>query len=482
VTMRALALALVAVLAGIAAADAPRGFDHTLHARDVDVSGASPIACAHCHDVDPSGRLVGKPSHAACFGACHGTPPRRREPMSEDRARVCTACHAPSLIAPTFSGRVTVPFPPYTLEHDFNLAFGHKQHAAAPCTQCHDVTGGTKRAPHTRCASCHDGQTAIAMTACETCHPAAAGAPQPPELRALHDTIGAIFSHARHAARGGEGRDCTTCHAAIAETNARELPRPTVADCARCHDGKQAFATTIACTRCHAAPTDAFDVWRPEARFRHSGEHAQLVANKPCNACHALDASGDATAPGHAACTGTACHTSDLGARKPKTCGACHISTEPWRHLHVDRPPADTTELGATLDHDKHTGECTRCHALTTSAVELRLPHGHAACTGSGCHVAGGGPAPALDDCRACHALGRADARLARRDADPWSVRKTFSHARHTNATCTACHEDLHGADVVQLATPTKPTCAPCHDGTAAFSLTGTTCRKCHSR
>jgi len=472
------ALALLLALAGIAAADAPRGFDHTLHARDVDVSGADAIACAHCHTLDKSGRLVGKPAHAACFGACHGTPPKRREKLTEDRARVCTACHAESVLAPTFAGRVTVPYPPYTFERDFNLAFGHQQHTTAACTQCHDL-GGPKPQPHARCATCHDGAKAGAMTACEKCHPAASGRPQPPELRTIQNSIGSIFSHARHAARSRDGRECTTCHAAIARTNASELPRPTVAECAHCHDGKQAFATTVACTRCHAAPTEHFDVARPEARFSHAGPHWAFVAGEPCSTCHALDKNGDATAPGHAACT--ACHADDLGKRSPTICGACHISTEPWRHLRADRPPPDASAFGATLDHDKHAGDCTRCHSLTTKDAELRMPHGHAACTGSACHAATGGPAPALGECRACHALGRNAARVAARAADPWSVRTAFSHTPHAQAACTTCHTDLHGGNVVELATPPKPTCASCHDGASAFSLTGTTCRKCHT-
>ena len=45
-----------------------------LHERNVDVSGAEPIACTRCH-VDKAGRLVGRPGHAACFGACHGAAP-----------------------------------------------------------------------------------------------------------------------------------------------------------------------------------------------------------------------------------------------------------------------------------------------------------------------------------------------------------------------------------------------------------------------
>ncbi|HEY1815827.1 MAG TPA: cytochrome c3 family protein [Kofleriaceae bacterium] len=488
--MRALAaLAIFVVLGGIAVANPPTGFDHTLHERDVIVAGGDSIACARCHELDKAGRLVGKPGHAACFGDCHGATPKPPRigatfALDDDRKKLCTECHADNLLAAPYAGRMPVPYPPYTIERDFNLALGHKQHAAAPCTQCHDLSATAKPAPHARCASCHDGAKATAMTACKSCHLAATGKPQPPELRPISNSIGAIFSHAKHAARSKEGRECTTCHASIAQTDDTELPRPTAADCARCHDGTRAFSTTIACTRCHAPPpaNQQFEVVRPQARFSHAGPHAQLVAGTTCATCHALGKNGDAQPPNHAACT-TGCHThvDDFGARAPTTCGACHIGTEPWRHLLADRPPPDATELGATLDHTKHPGQCTACHVLRTSTAELQLPRSHAACTGAACHAQGSGPAPQLDACDGCHRLGRAAARIAQRAADPWSVRATFQHSAHTAAACTACHTDLHGADVVELPTPAKPTCAPCHDGRAAFSLTGTTCRKCHS-
>jgi c(7)-type cytochrome triheme protein len=471
--MRAFALlvALVA-LAGIGDAD---GFDHARHDR---AAGADKIACAQCHELDKTGRLAGKPGHAMCFGACHGAPPKSpaigtRLVLDDDRRAVCASCHADPVLAAPFTGRMPIANGP---TRDFDVAFGHKRHASTACAQCHDVSSGAARPqPHARCVGCHDGAKAPPMTACSGCHLVAA-TPKP-------SSLGAIFSHPRHAGRSQAGRECATCHAAIALDDAVAPARPTVAECARCHDGTQAFATTVACTRCHAAPTERFEVARPEARFSHAGPHAQLVAAKPCSACHALAKNGDALAPGHTACVDVGCHATDFGAREPTKCGACHLATEPWRHLRADRPPPDATEFGATLDHAKHPGDCARCHALRTKAAELQMPRGHAACAGVACHSpasTSGGPAPRLDDCAGCHALGRAVARVAERAADPWSVRPAFSHASHQLGACTSCHADLTGADVVKLAVPTKPTCAPCHDGAAAFSLTGTTCRKCH--
>jgi c(7)-type cytochrome triheme protein len=76
--------------------------------------------------------------------------------------------------------------------------------------------------------------------------------------------------------------------------------------------------------------------------------------------------------------------------------------------------------------------------------------------------------------------------RQGARLAAPWSVRTRFDHAAHARASggrpagCDACHVDLRAPDVTALGTPPKATCAPCHDGTIAFTLTGTACTRCH--
>ena len=482
----AIALAVIAGAAGRAtAAPSPRavGFEHLLHDRDLVVGGGEALACARCHPMR-GGALVGVPGHAACFGACHGPPPRRGDKPG-DRLAVCTACHAEAaLVAPGARG-TPVHYPPYTLERNFGLTVGHKRHAAAPCATCH---AGGKRPPHQRCAGCHDGSAAAgrgpAMTACTGCHPPASGKPLPPTIIHAEISVTAAFSHARHAARGGDGARCTTCHAGVLATDDNVMPAPPAASCAaaRCHDGAAAFGITAACARCHRDPGDPeFKVARPTARYSHATHRAVQL---PCAACHPLARSGEVTVVGHAPCV--TCHAEDFGLRQPRICGACHNGTEPWRALVADRGPPERTEFGATLDHARHPGDCARCHALTTAAAQLRPPRGHRACTGAGCHGVTAGPAPALGACERCHHPGLAVDRQAARLAAPWSVRRAFDHASHARGgdgrplACEACHADLHGADVTTLATPAKATCAPCHDGGAAFKLTGTTCARCH--
>ena len=188
---------------------------------------------------------------------------------------------------------------------------------------------------------------------------------------------------------------------------------------------------------------------------------------------------------GHAACA--SCHDADFGARDPKTCGACHNATEPWRKLVADRALPERTEFGAMLDHDKHQQACGSCHKLRTGSSELRTPRGHAACIGKGCHENKRGPAPRFETCDGCHRIGLAAEREHARETAPWSVRRAFDHGKHQKTPdqkdlpCTACHAQL-GGKLLEMATPKKAACLPCHDdGKAAFKLTGTTCTRCHA-
>jgi c(7)-type cytochrome triheme protein len=483
---RALAVAMLVLLAG---------FDHIVHDRNLDVKGVGVLPCSRCHD-ERKGKLVGKPGHAACFGDCHGPapkPPKRGAKLAlGDRANVCAACHREQLLAKPFTGKLAAMYPPYTHEPDFNIAIGHQQHAAVACTQCHAMRATpAKPQPHARCLGCHDGSGAPgkgpAMSHCIGCHPRAVGRPQPPALAEVRDSVTAAFSHVKHATRGAAAKDCATCHAAIRTTDDIELPRPTQAQCATagCHDGKAAFATTVACTRCHDQAPERFEVARPTTRFAHTGVHASVVEARACNACHPLSARGEVMVAGHAACT--ECHEADFGARSPTICGACHNATEPWRPLVADRALPERTELGAMLDHDKHRMACTTCHTLRTAAAQLRMPRGHASCIGKGCHETKQGPAPSFETCDGCHRIGLAAERDRARASAPWSVRRAFDHDQHATTpdrqplACTSCHTQL-GGTLLELPTPKKATCLPCHDdGKPAFKLTGTSCTRCHA-
>jgi c(7)-type cytochrome triheme protein len=468
----------------------PTGFEHLVHDRHLVTSGAASVACATCHPIAATtGRLVGRPGHAACFGACHGAPPRTARDAG-DRLSVCVTCHAPASLTARGAARPSPPFPPYRVDPDWGIALSHRAHAAAPCERCHATPSATPsrpppRAPHARCAPCHKaGGTAPTFDACTACHVAAYGPERGPTLDTSPFAVGAVFSHPRHAARKVP---CTACHAGVAAADGSSLPAPTMASCgaAACHDGKPTFAITEACNRCHRQPpTGTFRPARPTARFSHA-DHEPHVADAPCASCHDLDRRGEPVTRGHRACA--SCHADDFASAAPRTCGACHLSTEAWRPLRADQLPAAETEMGARISHRSHTGDCAGCHRLTTARRELRPPRGHASCTGAGCHARAGGPAPALADCAGCHQPGLLADRTRARTEARWSVRATFRHAPHrTTATgeavpCTSCHLAMVSApDVAAIPSPPKATCAPCHDGRAAFKLTGHGCARCH--
>ncbi|MFN0245546.1 MAG: cytochrome c3 family protein [Kofleriaceae bacterium] len=489
--VRVIVVIAIAFGAGIAVADdsVPAGFDHNLHERDYNLAGNDqPIPCARCHTMQ-NGLLAGRPDHASCFGACHGPAPakgvrKQKIAIAESQARVCTNCHAPSALAKPFDGKLPVAYPPYA-PTDFALAANHKSHSGVACSSCHVAA---KTAPHRRCLTCHDGSGGIwkasAMTNCQPCHTPGSGTPQPPRLAEPVNTVTATFSHPKHAARGGKGANCLTCHAEILETNDNILPRTKATSCAiaGCHDGAPVFAITASCTRCHTTAPSKYDQALRDVRFSHA---THKDTGLPCTSCHPISAGTEVVTAGHGPCV--TCHAEDFTKREPQYCSACHNSTEPWRKLIADRAPASRTEFGAKLDHsrDAHKRDCKTCHSLTTAGSQLRPPRGHRACTNSGCHAETTGPDPKLVACEGCHQLSLATTRAVQRVGAPWSVRSTFQHATHTRAkdggelSCIACHVDL-GSNVAAMPTPTKSACVPCHDGATAFKLTGTGCTRCH--
>jgi hypothetical protein len=123
---------------------------------------------------------------------------------------------------------------------------------------------------------------------------------------------------------------------------------------------------------------------------------------------------------GHAACAG--CHADDFAAARPRICGACHASTEPWRALVADRMPPATSDFGASLDHGRHRDIASSAHtsppppplrrARTSPAPAAAVPRR--------------GAAPALDACAARHRPA-ASARAPPSTAAPWSVRARFA-------------------------------------------------------
>jgi c(7)-type cytochrome triheme protein len=495
------AIGALCAAAGIAAAapagEAPaEGFDHIAHQGRVEARALAAPDCQRCHRIDRAGRLAGAPGHASCFGAgCHGKPPARPYAIDAGRRAVCVACHRPALIdGLARSGRGPLPaaFPPYPADGEFALSLSHAAHASVSggCRACHPAPAEPEQparrpAPgHARCAACHlRAPGGVAMSACARCHTPAVGPLRAPHAEASGFPVGRRFSHRKHAARGA---GCTACHAGAAAATGEVVPTPRKPQCAGCHDGRRAFSMVEpACRRCHAAPErEEPAVARAErARFSHAAH-----AGSDCRACHQLDAGG-APGPigrGHRPCADAGCHADDFAARAPVTCTVCHARAEPWRDLHIDPQPADTRELAVDFPHALHRAACAGCHPAQRSG-RFGPVAGHAACAGSGCHAPSGGPRPPLGDCARCHRHSAGDPRPAR--ARRWSVRAQFTHRQHLRepsdpqrpVPCADCHTTVAAAtSLAALRPPAKATCARCHDGGAAFKLTGHACNRCH--
>jgi c(7)-type cytochrome triheme protein len=415
----------------------------------------------------------------------------------------CRACHATGDARP--AGR---PGKPGAAAPGQGAATGPDAHAR--CTRCHApaVPGA---APATDGAAPAGGETGpLSMHACTHCHVAAVAGALRPHL--APGPYRASFSHGRHQARGLD--DCRGCHAGVLAAPGNELPAPRTEDCSGCHDGAQAFSVVGPhCRRCHTERGRA----RASRPLRGPGyshrAHEARGAALPCARCHQLDARGVPLppAPDHAPCSDAGCHREAFMARTPTICGACHVGTEPWLRLYFEPRPRPDTEFGARFSHRQHRDAdieaCARCHRERSALRDMRLPHQHDTCMGAGCHAPGPsqaapagqgagagaealqGPAP-LAACADCHALDLVTTRHARRLAAPWSVRARFEHARHERdpasgvaVACTACHAGVVEADSVDaIPGPPKRACVPCHDGRAAFKLTGHGCARCHGQ
>lgn len=524
---RAVAIAAVALAAGLVAwvgADDTAqveevdayGFDHLLHEGKIAVSGGETLACSACHAVTAAGALEGHPNHAACYGACHGDPPAKRivprtgrakpYPVAADRRRLCENCHSPTALDRAIEGdrqRLSASYPPYRVDPDYGLVMSHPEHVAATadgkgCATCHAVPGdagapaATPSAPHARCTPCHASPadaTTPAMDVCTTCHLGAYGPAAAPHQSPGAYTTRAAFSHRAHAQRRG-GDECVACHGGVTTTEGTVLPTPTKAECGVCHDGDRAFSMTDSrCTTCHSvAPELPRPRPRAGARFNH-GQHAALT-DAECSACHTLDATGAPRPPAldHAPCSDSGCHADEFAATETTICTACHVGDEPWRPLHFDQPPRDTTEFGSRFPHGKHLAgstpliaePCSYCHLESSKDDELGLPHDHTRCSGAGCHDRASESKILRDNCGGCHVAGLISTWSASRAAARWSVRSRFRHAPHTDA-CVTCHDSVIDTDsLAEIAPPTKQACAPCHDGGDAFKLTGHSCARCH--
>ncbi len=230
------------------------GFSHAQHAaRNVKIA-----ECGSCHVLEADGTLTApgaKKDHMPCASSgCHQTEFTVRAP------KICGVCHDVAVPWQKAVARTLA-----TFQHEWFESMNHAIHLAKPatgainaaCASCHGdkLAGATAPAGHAACAPCHNRGERPAMTECAACH----STPPPPAMTKRSAwSVAPNFVHTQHAAdpRTRSRTACLECHAPIA--TAKDLiaaPKPTMASCEGCHDGKTSFKTTgFECARCHAPP------------------------------------------------------------------------------------------------------------------------------------------------------------------------------------------------------------------------------------
>ncbi len=464
---------------------APLGFDHVKHDRQVDTAGAEPIACRACHDLTDDGRPRGRPGHGACFGACHGAAPGRGRPLTVPDAQVplCGRCHAGAALAARVAGASTplvVAYPPFAFDRDWSLTLSHQTHAG-DCAGCHR---GSPAPPHTRCLGCHRPRAAAGapppITACTTCHAAVYGPAAGPSLVG-GDLRLRGFDHARHRAAAPRAA-CTSCHGAITATASIALPTPTTATCATagCHDGAAAFATTVACTRCHTRAAGAsYRAPRPTARYDHRSHAGRQPA--ACETCHQLDPRGEARAP----ITPRARPATPTTSPAPRPGSAAPATSRPSRGA-TCAPIAPRRRRPSSARGSRTPRTPPRARPVTSR----RRPASSRWCAATpGARARATGSRPGRR--RTSRTAPAATRSASRATATPIGAppRGRCAPGFATRPTCAgrirrraprATAASTARPPVAAVPAPRKPACAPCHDGAIAFKLTGTGCVRCH--
>ncbi len=516
-------LVTLAALAASARAETPdvKGFDHGAHAAGLQKRGKT-VDCVTCHATGAAGKLLPFPDrkHRPCSNAgCHAPwpiPPSRQEAET-----YCLVCHRKSDV----QNHRTKPFyPPFDVSPEHAVPFPHARHATpgstgklcAACHPGHGAEGGgapmSASDAHAVCSGCHERGASPSMVTCNGCHKDRTTLPAAPAKPAWDSfQVTYKFTHEAHARRVGteEGKRCLACHESLASAkDGQPIPRPKMETCGKCHDGKSKssegraiFAVTGAtCNRCHGLAPGA-DLGQPPPapavlpKFSHT-QHAQrgLDASK-CQTCHVLDARWMAQAPGkgmdHAPCADAGCHRPEFFSRTPTICSGCHLDFRAFAPARFQSMKKQS-EFGREFSHLAHVkglgeggqnGFCQRCHQGRFEVQPTAQSHG----TCAPCH--GADASPRMNECGACHGLGKPNGALAARDATyPWYVRSKFKHTDHDTdprvnkpTPCLLCHDQVvQAATLAAIGRPKMQQCDACHDGKSSFKTTGFGCSRCH--
>lgn len=306
------------------------------------------------------------------------------------------------------------------------------------------------------------------------------------------DTPGAgkvVFSHKVHLSKKSDkiGKvSCKACHtASITAANVHY----TMADmekgksCGKCHTGQVAFSISQ-CTACHKVKDITY-------RIQETGpvhfSHTKHLKTMQCNACHTRIYS-----------TGANKQVTMAEMEKGKSCGACHdgvkafsigkcASCHPTKEIVFAVKETGPT----TFSHKNHVAmySCSACHTKLYAIGPNKHASMAAMAKGKSCGACHNGKeAFAVADCEKCHPAKGMKAKLKDirfKVAGAGNVK--FSHTGHLNMyKCADCHTRTFplksgNKPVSMFEMRNAKSCGACHDGKAAFSVTGN-CDSCHLR
>lgn len=239
-----------------------------------------------------------------CHDAIYNLKNRKHFTMAEmEKTKSCGACHsgmkAFSVATEKDCVRCHKGKPrdvTYNIKGLGSALFSHSIHitkTGGACKACHNgkvITGKEKAVTMAEmekgrtCGACHDGKKAFTVTAnCDRCHKGL----KPKEITFnLKGVAPATFSHAFHTQAYG----CKDCHT-------KRFPYKTIVgkatmddmvkgkSCGTCHNGKEAFASSGDCDKCHKGMKQGkvtFKTSAGEATFSHEF-HTQAYK---CTDCH----------------------------------------------------------------------------------------------------------------------------------------------------------------------------------------------------
>jgi hypothetical protein len=399
-------------------------------------------------------------------GAAAQNQAEATNPHVKLRGLACTACH--------------------TTSNWHDVRFDHRrtgtplrgQHAAAPCTGCHDLRDF--RTVARECRFCHqDPHRGDAGLRCEQCHQESSWRQVNPQDAHARTRLPELGVHA--ALR------CVDCHRQAAF---QQFSGP-VTTCVTCHQGTfqattnpshVSLAFSRQCETCHQFTTWNFALFRQhDAIFPvYSGTHAGKW--RDCATCHA-------NAADYTVFSCTVCHTQ--ARTDPEHQGMAGYSYQSSACL-MCHP---TGERGSFGQHDAifpifsgtHAGTwtaCSDCHTDPTNRTAFTCMSAscHAQAATDPIHAGIPGYSYAAPQCLSCHPTGL-PASFTQHDALYFPI-YSGRHAG-TWSTCATCHPTAGQPSVF---TCMSGSCHPQaqtdsnHGGVSGYSYTASACYSCHAR